>query len=149
MLQIGDLAPHFSGPDQDGNTVNLEDLCQKGPVVLYFYPKDFTPLCTKEACLFRDIFADLEGVSVVGVSTDDEATHKRFAVEHNLNFMLVSDANRSISSAYKARGLMGFMTKRVTFLIDTTQRIRGVYHHELSAKKHVDDVKTGLAALAR
>lgn len=142
MLKVGDEAPFFRGKDQHGHDVALDALLANGPVVLYFYPRDFTPVCTKEACLFRDAHADLaaKGAQVVGVSTDTDETHRAFAEKHALEFPLLSDPNRKLAKDYKAAFPFGLGTQRVTYVIGTDRAIRGAFHHELSAQKHVDDV---------
>lgn len=149
MLGKGDKAPPFRGRDQHGQDVSLEDRTARGPVVLYFYPKDFTGVCTKEACLFRDSYEDLAelGASIVGVSVDDDETHARFAERHHIGFSLISDRNREISRAYGVLRAFGVFTKRVTFVIDTTGVIRGVFHYELNAHKHLDGVRNLLREL--
>lgn len=127
-----------------------EDLLAKGPVVLYFYPRDFTPGCTREACEFRDAFEDLQGLgaSIVGVSIDDEASHAKFAGRHGLPFSLLSDADRSLAKAYDVVRAFGLGTSRVTYVIDRSSRIRGAFHHELSMSKHVAEAKALLIRLA-
>ena len=143
MLKVGDKAPPFAGENQRGEPLSLGGLLERGPLVLYFYPKDFTAVCTKEACLFQDAYEDLQGLGaeIVGVSVDGEDSHKRFAAEHGLGFSLLADPDRTVSKAYQVLRLFGVFTKRVTFVIDTDGTIRGVFHHELSAKKHVDEVR--------
>ncbi len=152
MLKPGDKAPAFQGHAADGSLVRLDDFLGKQNVVLYFYPKDFTAVCTREACLFRDAHEELAAADtvVIGVSLDDQASHRRFADEHRLNFVLLSDQDKAISRAYGAIGLLGGlldMARRVTFLIDKQGIIRGVFHHELSASKHLDSVRQALAAM--
>lgn len=149
MLRVGDEAPEFRGTDQHGATIILGDLVTRGPVVLYFYPKDFTLVCTREACLFRDAHERLSarGACVVGISVDDEATHRRFAAKHALPFSLVADPERRIAERYGAVAFFGLRILRVTYAIDRERRIRGVFHHELSAQKHLDDVERALRDL--
>ena len=149
MLSIGDTAPDFDGVDQNGQRQTLSDLVKESAVVLYFYPKDFTPVCTAQACLFRDSREELarEGVKVVGVSADDTASHGEFAKKHSVGFPLLSDPDKRIQKAYEARQVLGLFPKRVTYLIDRNKKIRGVFHHELSAQKHLDDVRGALKSL--
>ena len=149
MLKIGDTAPEFEGTDQDGHRVKLEELLGKSAVVLYFYPKDFTPVCTAQACLFRDSSAELTslGVQVVGVSGDDQSSHSRFAETHRVPYPLLYDPDKAIQKAYEARQLLGFLSKRVTYVIGRDRKIRGAFHNELSAQKHVDAVKKVLASM--
>jgi len=148
VLSVGDKAPDFQGIDQAGRRWTLDELVKDSAIVLYFYPKDFTVVCTKEACLFRDAHGELarSGAKVVGVSTDDEKTHAKFADHHQLPFTLLSDPDKRIAAAYEARQLLGLWSKRVTYVIDREKRIRGAYHHELSAQKHLDEVRRVLAS---
>lgn len=146
VLSIGDTAPDFSGTDQNGRRVALDDLLKESAIVLYFYPKDFTPVCTQQVCLFRDAGSELAaaGVRVVGVSMDDTSSHARFAEKHKVSFPLLSDPDKSIQKAYEARQMLGLLAKRVTYVIDQNKKIRGVFHHELSAQKHIDAVRKAL-----
>jgi peroxiredoxin Q/BCP len=148
VLSVGDKAPDFEGIDQFGKKWTLDELVKDRSIVLYFYPKDFTPVCTKEACLFRDAHEELAkgGISVVGISMDDAESHARFAEQHRLPFPLLSDPDKRIANAYGARQLLGLFAKRVTYVIDREKRVRGAFHHELSAQRHLDDVRRVVAA---
>lgn len=142
MLTVGDRAPDFRARDQEGNELALRDLLAGGPLVLYFYPRDFTPVCTKEACFFRDVHEQLaaRGARVVGVSSDTDESHREFAQQHRLPFPLLSDPDRRLARDYGAVHPLGFGTKRVTYVIGEDGTIRGAFHHELRAKKHIDQV---------
>lgn len=120
---VGDPAPGFELPDQQGEPVSLDDLTGQ-PLVLYFYPADFTLGCTREACHFRDAFDDLRELDarVVGVSPDDPETHQAFIEEHELPFDLLSDEDGRVAEAYGADGFLG--TKRITFVIDADGVVR-------------------------
>lgn len=130
LLQQGDKAPAFTSKDQDGNTVSLSDFAGK-KVVLYFYPKDSTPGCTAEACDFRDNYQGLKakGIEVLGVSIDDEKSHRKFIEKHSLPFTLLADTDKTIVEAYGVWGeksmygkkYMG--TNRTTFIIDEDGKI--------------------------
>ena len=146
MLKIGTEAPDFSGKDQHGNAVTLGSQLERGKLVLYFYPKDFTPVCTAQACTFRDASAELAdlGTNVVGVSGDTPESHVRFSEEHRVPFPLLADPERKILKAYDALGIFN-RTRRVTYVIDVNRRIIGAFQHELSATKHMDDVRKLLA----
>ena len=148
MLKPGDLAPAFNVTDQNGAHLDLDTLVREGPVVVYFYPKDFTAVCTKEACYFRDAFEEFSTLNarVIGVSVDDDKSHKSFADEHKLPFSLVSDADRRLAKAFDIM-FLGFYAKRVTFVIDGERRIRAVIHAEIMAAQHVNDVRAALAAI--
>jgi len=141
-LTPGSKAPDFRGIDQTGKSVSLSELLSAGRLVLYFYPRDFTRVCTAEACLFRDAKRELAqlNATVVGVSTDSSDSHRRFAEEHHLDFRLIADPERVITRAYDADRWLGF-TKRVTYVIDQDRTILGAFQHELSAQKHLADVR--------
>lgn len=150
VLKLGDLAPDFSLPDANGNTINLADL--KGQrVILYFYPRDNTPGCTKEACAFRDSYAEFQdkGVVVLGVSTDDAKSHEKFATKYALPFPLLIDAEGTVATAYDSYGLKKFMGKeymgitRNTFVIDPDGRIEKIYK-KVKPEKHVEEVLADL-----
>jgi peroxiredoxin Q/BCP len=134
LLAEGVKAPQFSAKDQDGKTVTLEEYRGK-KVVLYFYPKDDTPGCTKEACAFRDNLPNFTSlhVDVLGVSVDTESKHKKFAEKFQLPFRLVSDPDKTIVEAYGVWGLKKFMgreymgTSRVTYLINEDGVIEKVW----------------------
>jgi thioredoxin-dependent peroxiredoxin len=133
-LKPGDTAPGFSAQTQDGTSISLADFLGK-QVVLYFYPRDDTPGCTKEACGFRDIFTDLQkkGIVVLGVSTDSVKAHARFAAKYQLPFPLLADEDRKIVEAYGVWGEKRFMGRkyqgvhRVTFLIGPDGKIKRIW----------------------
>jgi thioredoxin-dependent peroxiredoxin len=133
-LTIGDIAPDFSVPNEAGETVSLQDFKGKW-VVLYFYPKDNTPGCNKEACAFRDRFDDFTGKNAVilGVSLNDAKDHTKFIEKFGLPFSLLVDQDTKLSTAYESYGLKKFMGKeymgitRNTFLIDPTGKIAQIY----------------------
>lgn len=133
-LNPGDIAPDFSLPDADGNAVHLADLRGKR-VVLYFYPRDNTPGCTKEACGFRDAHSNYQAqdVVVLGISTDDAKSHTKFAQKFQLPFPLLCDLDAKVATAYESYGLKKFMGKefmgvhRTTFVIGADGRIEKIY----------------------
>lgn len=138
-LQIGQLAPDFSLPSTDRDMFNLSrDMANKA-LVLYFYPKDFTPGCTQEACEFRDHFATFQGldIPIIGISRDDIATHQRFKAQYQLPFELLSDASGSVCKAYDALMPLINMPKRITYLLSPEHKILAVYQNLLGARKHV------------
>jgi peroxiredoxin Q/BCP len=132
-LKAGDKAPGFTAKDQNGNTISLTDFKGK-TVVLYFYPKDDTPGCTAEACDFRDNYQSLvgKGFEVIGVSTDDEKSHKKFETKYNLPFPLISDADHAVVEGYGVWGEKNMYGKkymgtiRTTFIIDGDGNIKQV-----------------------
>ena len=146
MLKEGTIAPNFTAKDANSATVRLKD--QRGhKVVLYFYPKDDTPGCTKEACSFRDAFADFKkrGIEVLGVSVDSEASHKKFTAKYKLPFTLLADPDHSIADAYGVYGEKKFMgrtymgVKRITFLIDEKGKVKKVFE-KVKPDEHARDV---------
>jgi peroxiredoxin Q/BCP len=145
-LNTGDMAPAFSGVDQDGLPVDLKDHLG-GKVLLYFYPKDDTPGCTTEACNLRDAHEDLlkAGYSVIGVSPDTVAKHKKFATKYGLPFRLLADTDRSVANAYGVWGRKKFMGReyegilRTTFLIDEKGYIERVIA-DVRTKDHAAQV---------
>ena len=137
-LAVGTDAPAFTTKDTNGNTVSLSDFAGK-TVVLYFYPKDDTPGCTKQACSFRDAQSEYtsKGIVVLGVSADDEAGHQAFTQKYNLNFPLFADTNKSIITAYDVDG--GGYAKRVTYIIDGNGKIIDV-DASVNTSTHASDV---------
>ena len=151
-LREGDVAPEFTATTQEGKTVSLSDFCGKD-VVLYFYPKDDTPGCTKEACAFRDDFATFKkkGAVVLGVSTDSAKSHARFQEKYKLPFTLLADEDKKIVEAYGVYGQKTFMgrkymgTHRVTFLIGPDGRIRKIWP-AVKPTEHTTEVLAALGA---
>lgn len=143
MLKPGDLAPEFVLPDENGNDVALTQLLQQGPIILYFYPADFTPGCTKEACTFRDIHDDIlsVGLRVVGVSPQDEESHTRFKEEHNLPFTLICDPDKIAVKMYDVDGPFGKGVRRVTYLITQGQKIQDALQADVMINKHKDFIQ--------
>lgn len=137
-LAVGTDAPAFTVKDTNGNTVSLSDLAGK-TVVLYFYPKDDTPGCTKQACSFRDASADYQGkdIVVLGVSVDDESSHQQFTQKYNLNFPLLADTEKAMIKAYEVDG--GGKAQRVTYVIDGNGKITHV-DASVNTSSHASDV---------
>jgi peroxiredoxin Q/BCP len=146
LLEVGDKAPAFTTTDQDGDEVSLRNFKGK-KVVVYFYPKDDTPGCTKEACSFRDGWSKFrrKGVAVLGVSVDDEKSHRNFADKFSLPFRLLADADKEIVKAYGVWGeksmygrkYMG--THRVTYLVDEKGKIAAVWP-KVKPENHAEEV---------
>lgn len=144
MLQnvtVGSQAPEFTLPDQNGKKIHLKDLLAMGNVVLYFYPKDETPGCTKEACAFRDSFEVFKeaGALVVGISSDSAESHQKFASHHRLPFILLSDVGGQVRKLYNVPSTMGLLPGRVTYVIDKKGIVRSVFSSQFNATKHVDE----------
>ena len=142
-VNVGDKAPDFTLDSQTGENVTLSDFFGKKNLVLYFYPKDETPGCTREACTFRDsyeLFTDL-GAEVIGVSADTVESHKAFAEHHNLPFTLLSDLDNNVRKLYGATSTLGFIPGRVTFIIDKKGVVRHVFSSQLQPEKHIEEAK--------
>lgn len=146
MLKIGTPAPDFEAVTHEGRRLRLSDFRGKKSVVLFFYPRDFTSVCTKQVCMFRDVRDELasDDVEILGVSTDGESKHAEFSKAHGLGFPLLADPDGAIGKRYKAlsglRSLLG-MNARVTYVIDEEGIIRGAVRSELNVQKHLDEVR--------
>jgi len=145
-LAVGDRAPDFALPSATGATVRLSDFRGKKAVVLYFYPKDDTPGCTKEACSFRDSYEEFTtaGAEVIGVSSDSGESHQGFASKYKLPFTLLSDRGGQLRKQYGVPATLGLLPGRVTFVIDREGVVRHVFNSQLAATRHVSEA---LAAL--
>ncbi len=143
MLKPGSRAPEFVLPDQDGNDVELSDLLTDGPLILYFYPADFTPVCTKEACAFRDMFDDLRsvGLTVAGISPQDPESHRRFRDEKNLPFVLLSDEDKTAIRMYDVDGPFGVGVRRATYLVNPDRKIQDAVLADVVVGRHTDFLK--------
>jgi peroxiredoxin Q/BCP len=151
-LKVGDQAPSFDVLSSEGRRLRLEDFRGKQNVVLYFYPKDNTSVCTAEACGFRDMYADLATAEteVIGVSADDEASHKGFAAKHRVPFPLVTDKDLALAKSFGATSLLGSLrgqTGRITYVIDKQGKIVGVFDSLIFANAHLKGVKETIAKL--
>jgi peroxiredoxin Q/BCP len=148
-VQVGDLAPDFTLPSQMGDKVTLSEFLGKKNVVLYFYPKDETTGCTKEACLFRDsydVFTTL-GATVLGVSGQSVESHKSFASHHGLPFLLLSDVGDKVRQLYGVPATLGFIPGRVTYIIDKKGIVRHIFNSQYQPQKHVEEAKQVLEKL--
>ena len=149
-LGVGETAPAFTLKDQNGQTVSLGDFAGRKNVVVYFYPKDDTPGCTKESCTFRDqytAFTDI-GAEVLGISSDSEQSHKKFAEKYKLPFPLLADTSGEVRKQFQVPKSLGLLPGRVTFVIDKKGVIRHVFNSQLNPTKHVDEAITVLKTLS-
>jgi peroxiredoxin Q/BCP len=151
MLENGQKAPEFDLPDQDGRRHTLKSLLADGPLILYFYPADFTPGCTKEACSFRDLHQELlgAGLRIVGVSPQDTDSHRRFAEKHQLNFTLLSDPDKRVVKAYDVDGPLGIGVRRGTYLVAQDGTIKDSVLADLRIGAHEEFVRKAVAAGAK
>jgi thioredoxin-dependent peroxiredoxin len=146
-VRVGDPAPDFTMTDQSGAQVSLRDLVGSSVLVLYFYPKDETPGCTREACSFRDnyeVFTEA-GAQVVGVSSDSAQSHAKFANHHRLPFLLLSDPDGAARSAYGVNSVLGLLPGRVTFVIDRD----GIVRHSFSSQTRIGAHVEGALAVVK
>src|SRR6266702_3061502 len=147
-VKVGDLAPDFTLLNQSGTPVSLGDFLGKQHIVLYFYPKDNTSLCTEEACAFRDsyeVFKDA-GAEVIGVSSDSVESHQQFAKEHQLPFILLSDVAGVIRKRYGVPTAFG-LPGRVTYIIDRRGIVRRIFFSQFTSKRHIDEALETLRSI--
>ena len=146
-LKIGDHAPNFALFSETGEATELQDYIGKNPVVLFFYPKDNTAVCTKEACHFRDNigeFKKIDNAAVIGISSDTVESHKEFSNTHKLPFILLSDPDNDVREEYGVPKTLGILPGRVTYVIDKQGIIRHIYSSQLNYKAHVSEALTAL-----
>lgn len=148
-LGPGARAPDFALDDQNGKRVALTDFRGRRNVVVYFYPKDDTPGCTRESCAFRDHYDDFvdAGAEVIGISGDSTRSHEAFAAKHGLPFTLLADVDGSVRRAFGVPSTLGVLPGRVTYVIDKQGVIRHAFNSQLNPAKHVDEALRVLAAL--
>lgn len=145
-LQIGTQAPDFTLPSTSGENFTLSKDMANKPCILYFYPKDFTPGCTAEACDFRDNIAQFKdlGVDVFGISRDAVSTHLRFKKSYKLPFELLADIDGTVAKSYDALIPLLGVTKRITYLLDKNHHIATAYESLFGAKQHIKEMITKL-----
>jgi peroxiredoxin Q/BCP len=146
MLDTDDKAPEFTLPDQNGHDISLTALLKDGPAILYFYPADFTPGCTREACSIRDLHRELTraGITVAGISPQSPESHKRFREKHDLPFTLLADEGKQVIGMFGVNGPLGFWVQRVTYLIDQKRVIRGRVKAHFSIAEHEAFIKRAI-----
>ena len=146
MLKSGSRAPEFVLKNDQGVDTSLTDLLKDGPLILYFYPADFTPGCTKEACSIRDIHDDLVavGLTVAGVSPQDRDSHTRFREEHNLPFVLLSDPGKDAIKMYDVDGPLGIGVRRATFLIAQDRKIQDAVMADIMIGRHEEFINKAI-----
>jgi peroxiredoxin Q/BCP len=140
-LTIGDIAPDFALPDQANRSVHFAEVLGKGPVVLFFYPRDYSAGCTAEACAFRDSYEAFQeaGAIVIGVSADSTRSHESFALRYRLPYLLLSDKEGLAQKLYGVPKTFGIVRSRVTFVMDSQGIIRHIFSSQLNINKHIDD----------
>jgi peroxiredoxin Q/BCP len=149
-VKVGDTVPNFTLPSQVGEQVSRKNFIGERPIVLFFYPKDDTPGCTKQACAFRD---DYEGfgkldAEVIGISSDSVESHRSFAAKHDLPYTLLSDEEGKVRKLYGVPNTLGIFPGRVTYVIDREGIVRHVFSSQLGVEKHVEEALKALRSLS-
>ncbi len=150
-VNVGDKAPDFTLPSQMGDNVTLSEFLGKKNIVLYFYPKDETPGCTREACSFRDSYQELAslGAEVLGVSGQSVESHKSFATHYGLPFILLSDEDNKVRKLYGVPSSLGLIPGRVTYIIDKKGVVRHIFNSQTQTQQHVEEAKATLRELEK
>lgn len=149
-MNIGDNAPDFVLKDQNDREIRLSDEWSKGSLVVFFYPRDGTPVCTMEACSFRDNYESFKqyNANVLGVSSDDEESHRRFAEKNHLNYTLLWDKDGELRKLWGVPATMGVLPGRVTYVVDSGGVVRDIFSSQLNVGKHVSGALEAVKKLA-
>lgn len=150
MLAMGGRAPEFTLPDQDDQSVSLSTFLRHGPLILYFYPADFTPGCTREACAIRDLHGEIQGVGldIAGVSPQTPESHRAFREKYKLPYTLLSDVDKFVIRMYDVQGPLGIGVRRGTYLIDQARYIRAAVLADFRISQHEDFIRRAIALSA-
>jgi len=146
MLKAGERAPEFTLPDDTGTDRSLTELLSSGAIILYFYPADFTPGCTRQACSLRDLNAEIQkaGLRIIGISPQSPQSHAKFREKHRLPFVLLSDEHKTVVRMYGLNGPLGIGVRRATFLIDGSRRVRDAVLADFLVGRHEDFVRKAI-----
>jgi peroxiredoxin Q/BCP len=146
MIKVGERAPEFTLPDETATDRSLTELSSAGGTVLYFYPADFTPGCTRQACVLRDIHAEIAdaGLRVVGISPQSPESHAKFKAKYQLPFVLLSDEQKTVVKMYGVNGPLGLGVRRATYLIDARRRVRDAVLADFKIARHADFVRKAI-----
>jgi thioredoxin-dependent peroxiredoxin len=146
MIKPDERAPEFTLPDETGKDRSLTELLSAGAIVLYFYPADFTPGCTRQACILRDLHSEIEraGLRVVGISPQSPETHAKFKAKYQLPFVLLSDEHKTVIKMYGVNGPLGIGVRRASYLIDGGRRIRDAVLADFRIGRHADFVRKAI-----
>jgi len=146
MLKAGERAPEFTLPDETATDRTLTELLSTGAIVLYFYPADFTPGCTRQACVLRDLHEEIQraGLRVVGISPQSPESHAKFRAKYNLPFVLLSDQHKAVIKMYGVNGPLGIGVRRASYLIDGGRRIRNSVLADFMIAKHAQFVRNAI-----
>ena len=149
-LKVGSVAPDFTLPSQSGEMVSLEDFLGHRPVVLFFYPKDDSPGCTKQVCAFRDDYEEFGKLDaeVIGISSDPVESHRGFAAKHRLPFTLVSDEGGKVRKLYGVPNTLGLFPGRVTYVIDKKGVVRHIFSSQVGIDRHVEGALEALESIS-
>jgi peroxiredoxin Q/BCP len=143
MIKSGERAPEFTLPDETAKDRSLTQLLSAGAIVLYFYPADFTPGCTRQACVLRDLHSEIQqaGLTVVGISPQSPASHAKFKAKYRLPFVLLSDQQKTVIKMYGVNGPLGIGVRRASYLIDASRRVRDAVLADFRIARHADFVR--------
>jgi thioredoxin-dependent peroxiredoxin len=146
MIKAGERAPEFTLPDETGRDRSLTELLSAGAIVLYFYPADFTPGCTRQACVLRDLHTEIEsaGLRVVGISPQSPNSHARFRAKYQLPFVLLSDEQKTVIKMYGVNGPLGIGVRRASYLIDASRRVRDTVLADFMIARHGEFVRKAI-----
>jgi peroxiredoxin Q/BCP len=146
MLKAGERAPEFTLPDETGTDRSLTELLSSGAIILYFYPADFTPGCTRQACVMRDLDSEIKraGLRVVGISPQSPESHAKFRDKYKLPFVLLSDQHKAVVKMYGVNGPLGIGVRRASYLIDGGRRIRDAVLADFAIRRHADFVRKAI-----
>jgi peroxiredoxin Q/BCP len=147
MLKAGERAPEFTLPDETGTDRSLTELLSAGAIVLYFYPADFTPGCTSQACQLRDLHTEIQraGMRVVGISPQSPESHAKFREKYRLPFTLLSDLQKTVIKMYGLNGPLGIGVRRASYLVDGGRRVRDAVLADFRIARHMDFVRKAVA----
>ena len=143
MIKTDERAPEFTLPDETGKDRSLTEFLSAGAIVLYFYPADFTPGCSRQACILRDMYSEIEraGLRVVGISPQSPQSHAKFKAKYQLPFVLLSDEQKTVIKMYGVNGPVGLGVRRASYLIDGSRRIRDAVLADFMIGRHADFVR--------
>jgi thioredoxin-dependent peroxiredoxin len=146
MIKAGERAPEFTLPDETGKDRSLTELLSAGTIVLYFYPADFTPGCTRQACVLRDLHTEIAqaGLRVVGISPQSRQSHAKFKAKYQLPFVLLSDEQKTVVKMYGVNGPLGIGVRRATYLIDGSRRVRDAVLADFMIGRHADFIRKAI-----
>src|SRR3979490_1639457 len=146
MIKVGERAPEFTLPDETSKDRSLTELLNTGAIVLYFYPADFTPGCTRQACALRDIHTEIEsaGLRVVGISPQSPQSHAKYKAKYHLPFVLLSDEQKTVIGMYGVTGPLGLGVRRAPYLVAASRRVRDAVLADFNIARHTEFVRKAI-----